>query len=102
MEARATEGQAMRPRTWLAILAVLLCALAPVGLAWRTRVRKETLLSSPPSKPGDEANRDDELVTILVARTHLPDGFLLKRPQDWIETYAIPRRYLPEHAVTNL
>src|SRR5262245_57772928 len=95
-----TERATMRLRTKLGLLVVLLGVFTALGLAWITLVRDETPLILLPPKPSEEARRDEELVTVLVARTRMPYGARLRQPQYWFETKAIPRRCVTEHAVT--
>jgi Flp pilus assembly protein CpaB len=85
----------MQVRTKLAILVVLGCAFAPIGLAWMT-VRQE----GPPSMASNPGKPSEDHVTVLVARKPIPQGTFMMRPEEWFEAQSLPRCGVPERAVT--
>ena len=91
----------MQPRNWTTIPTVLLCVFVPICLAWVTPGSNELpATASPPAKPKEVSRQVVELVTVLVARRHVPQGTLLKLPEDRFEARALPRCDVPEQAVT--
>jgi pilus assembly protein CpaB len=90
----------MQPRTWLAILALLGCAFAPIGLALMTLEREEgSSTSQLVAKPTGDAKSANEFVTVLVARRSVPQGTHLKQPGDWFQSRKLPRAEVPAYAV---
>jgi pilus assembly protein CpaB len=91
----------MQMRTFLAIVAVSVALLAPMGVAWLTLEQLEPVTaSSLPVRQRKQSKSDEQLVPVLVVSQPIPHGRYIKSPVEWFEIKALPQSSVPKNAAT--
>jgi Flp pilus assembly protein CpaB len=92
----------MQPRTCIAVVALSIALLTPMGVGWLTVEQGEPGTRFLPAKSKEDSKPEEQLATVLVASRPIPAGTFIAKPELWFETKELPKSRIPDSAITNL